>query len=612
MSSAFVSSLVKDFGSEYGKQYGENGAVEFTKHGVRGESSRKVEGYLTAAFARISRGVSRNDLESYVKNVFDSDDCTRDDLEDFVSMVFQSRECRGDGKGERMAFYHLMFILYKYVPNTVLELLKLVPEYGYWKDYQNMIEMSFTENCDSMRECIYNIWVEQLKNDIYTIENDTGGELSLASKYFPKEGRSLDRKYKICESIARMYFNDYRVLKDTILKRFRKEVLSPLTKKIGIIERMMSTNEWDKIVFKLVPGRCLNINRKAFLNIKKDNSSRHPYDEIRNKCRDNLTNHLEMVKTGNSKINGKQMFLHELIGKFINNWSYNSNISEDEKSLIEAQWEDHYKHYEQMVKEGSGLDKVMVLADFSGSMAGEPMKVAGALAIMISSLLPKPWKNKFISFDSNPSLIEIPDVRLSEKVEYCMNSPWGGHTDFLAAIHLILKVGIDNKLSADEMPEKLVVVSDMQFDSSTKSDIFNSRYYLFNEYGNNGFNKVKPDIKDKTTHDIISESFKQAGIKACGKPWEAPTIVYWNVRCGNGFPVQSDTPNTQLLSGFSLSLLKLVLDNGAIDNMKQPTPYETFLNAVRSEKYSAVRDIINSLNEKPYFKSVEDDWEQVN
>ena len=45
-------------------------------------------------------------------------------------------------------------------------------------------------------------------------------------------------------------------------------------------------------------------------------------------------------------------------------------------------------------------------------------------------------------------------------------------------------------------------------------------------------------------------AFYKAGMQVCGAPWTPPTIVYWNVRDTGGFPVQSNTPNTQMLSGF--------------------------------------------------------------
>jgi hypothetical protein len=48
-------------------------------------------------------------------------------------MAFQTRWCRG-GKAERKLFYVLLAYLYARFPTVVLGLLRLVPEYGYWKD----------------------------------------------------------------------------------------------------------------------------------------------------------------------------------------------------------------------------------------------------------------------------------------------------------------------------------------------------------------------------------------------------------------------------------------------------------------------------------------------
>ena len=167
--------------------------------------------------------------------------------------------------------------------------------------------------------------------------------------------------------------------------------------------------------------------------------------------------------------------------------------------MVNAQWNDHKKYYEDMIKGGSGLDRTMVLADFSGSMAGDPLKVAASMAIMVSSILPKPWRNKFISFESRPQLLEIPEGGLYEKLNYVLNSPWGGNTDFIAAIQLILKVGIDNKLKREEMPDKLIVVSDMQFDSACKCD----RYGDYSEFNYWGGKNTNMDMKNNTTHDWI-------------------------------------------------------------------------------------------------------------
>ena len=231
-----------------------------------------------------------------------------------------------------------------------------------------------------------------------------------------------------------------------------------------------------------------------------------------------------------------------------------------------------------------GLDRCMVLSDFSGSMSGTPMEVSAALGIMISSILLEPWRNKFITFESNPQLLEIPDKSLADKMKYVLNTPWGGNTDFLAAIQLILDVGIKHRLSANDMPNKLIVISDMQFDRATETvtswcATSNNNYRLFNdilEVIQSILLLEKPSMSDETTHQKDSNGILQAGLQVCGSPWTPPTIVYWNVRDTGGFPVQSNTPNTQMLTGFSLSLLKLVLDNGDLSSVKPPTPYDTF------------------------------------
>ncbi len=47
----------------------------------------------------------------------------------------------------------------------------------------------------------------------------------------------------------------------------------------------------------------------------------------------------------------------------------------------------------------------------------------------------------------------------------------------------------------------------------------------------------------------------------CGTPYPAPRIIFWNLRGDTlGSPAKSDDSNVQLLSGFSPSLLKHVME----------------------------------------------------
>jgi NACalpha-BTF3-like transcription factor len=64
----------------------------------------------------------------------------------------------------------------------------------------------------------------------------------------------------------------------------------------------------------------------------------------------------------------------------------------------------------------------------------------------------------------------------------------------------------------------------------------------------------------ETQHELLVRKYKVAGLKACGEPWKPPHIIFWNLR-GNttGFPATADTEGVTMLSGFSPSLLKLLL-----------------------------------------------------
>ena len=105
----------------------------------------------------------------------------------------------------------------------------------------------------------------------------------------------------------------------------------------------------------------------------------------------------------------------------------------------------HYKNYKDMAENGSGLDRCMVLSDFSGSigntngsfcctwnMIGNIFRNHGVINLSLLKAIHNCWK-----FQINLWRIKC----------YVLNTPWGGNTDFLAAIQLILDVGIKHRLS---------------------------------------------------------------------------------------------------------------------------------------------------------------------
>merc|ERR1712012_827890 len=102
--------------------------------------------------------------------------------------------------------------------------------------------------------------------------------------------------------------------------------------------------------------------------------------------------------------------------------------------------------------------------------------------------------------------------------------------------------------------------------------------------------------------------FKETGVQTCGKEWDAPHIIYWNLRGDtSGFPAQADTPGVTMLSGFSPSLMKLLLDGDPLkvdeveevegeeqQNAKKnkKDPYFTLRKALDDEEYDQVREVL--------------------
>lgn len=104
-----------------------------------------------------------------------------------------------------------------------------------------------------------------------------------------------------------------------------------------------------------------------------------------------------------------------------------------------------------------------------------------------------------------------------------------------------------------------------------------------------------------------------------GRPYTAPRIVFWNLRGDTiGFPVSKDTPNTQMLSGFSPALLKQVLsgsdvageeverevtlpDGSVVTKIVRegPTPEQTLRNILDDEAFDPVRVALTTVYTGP-------------
>jgi hypothetical protein len=241
------------------------------------------------------------------------------------------------------------------------------------------------------------------------------------------------------------------------------------------------------------------------------------------------------------------------------------------------------------VPNGLNFGKLLPLVDVSASMKGTPMEVAIALGILVSMTCDIAWRNRFITFETNPTWVDLSDcTTLFSKVKKTQRAPWSGSTNFEAAFEMILKVACDAKLNPDQIPD-LIVFSDMQFNSA----------------GSFG----------ETMFMLMTRRFSEEGIKICGSPWPLPKIIFWNIAGDTrGYPVDANQPNVQMLSGFSPSLLKLLLSGEPLVNevlaedgtmlKQQISPAETLRKALDDSRYFPIRKILSESVEGLFKKYV--------
>ena len=237
-----------------------------------------------------------------------------------------------------------------------------------------------------------------------------------------------------------------------------------------------------------------------------------------------------------AKIKGKQCFPHELVKKVIGG-RHASTLEDD---LVNAQWAAMKRDVvEQIAATGAKRGALTALVDVSGSMAGVPMEVSIALGLLVSDLADEPFQHRVLTFESQPRWHKIPSTSSPvEQIRNLQRAPWGGSTNFAAAMDLLLTACVEGNVAREDVPD-LIVFSDMQFDQAHEGPW-------------------------ETHHERLQRTWAEKG-------YELPSITYWNLRgdTQGGFMADSKTPGVRLLSGFSPALLKLVLTGAEIDTVEE-------------------------------------------
>lgn len=190
----------------------------------------------------------------------------------------------------------------------------------------------------------------------------------------------------------------------------------------------------------------------------------------------------------------------------------------------------------------------LVVADVSGSMSGDPMAVSVSLALYFAERNKGQFQNHFLTFSANPKLQRITGSTLRDKMNSIESSEWGMNTDLEAVFNLIINTAVKNDTPVEEMPETIYIISDMEFDSC---------------------------VEDDTNYNVMKKKFEANGYKL-------PNIVFWQVNArGGNLPVKHNENGVAMVSGFSPSIFKLVVEN--------KTPEQVMFDVINSERYSPIK-----------------------
>jgi len=408
-----------------------------------------------------------------------------------MKILFWSRDVRG-GAGERKVFRDILSWLVLNHPQSVSENIHLIPEYGRWDDVLTLVGTPL----ETEMFCL-----------IKTALSNMDG---LCAKWMPRKGGVANKLRKMFRLNPKQY----------------RKMLVNLT---NVVETKMCSKDWESIDYSKLPSLASSRYQNSF---QRNDTKR--YEEYK-----------EKLLNGEAKVNASTLYPYDVI-KSMNNGG--------DLVVCEKQWESLPNYMD------NSDERILPVVDVSGSMScsvgDNPnlscMDVAISLGMYISERNVGIFENMFITFSERPRIEYLKGNTLKERYTNLGSSDWGYNTDFIKVFQLILEQAVNNNVSEDQMPTKIIVLSDMEFD-------------------------VADGSYDDTAYGYIRRIYEEKG-------YRLPDIIFWNLNArGGNFPVDYTTNGTALVSGFSPSILKSVL------KCEDFSPLNVMLDTIGSERYEKIK-----------------------
>lgn len=486
----------------------EDNNVKLTENGDKSYRSTLNKVLDMFAFGGAYRNRSTEDCILLFKNAFEEDEILA------VKCLFYLRDIRG-GQGERRYFREIIRWLGYNHSEVVLRNLENIAEYGRWDDFYSLVGTPIENK-------VFEFLYHQLALDV---ECKTP---SLLAKWLKSENTSSVRSRQLGE-ITRKHFK-------MTPKQYRK-TLSTLRERINIVERLMSSNRWNEIEFDKIPSKAGFKYRNAFAR----------KDIIKAKYE-------KFAKDKTTTVNADTLYPHDIA-----HMAFASSylpLDSSERLMISKYWDNLPNYYNGNQENG------IAIVDVSRSMLGTPMEAAVSMGTYIADKAHGPFAGHFITFSAKPKLVKFEGVDIVDKLCRCKSADWGNNTNIQAVFDMLLNLGIKDNIPPEDMPNRIYIFSDMEFDRCICSK----------------------DSENCWFADCLSKSQIDGVIEDAAKKWQAagyeiPQIIFWNL-CARNNTIPAIGPGFSYISGFSPVMIEAILSGkDGVDLM---------LEKLNSDRYSKV------------------------
>ena len=492
--------MLKALKNEANKTYTENGAV----------SNRTTGKDCLDLFATI--GALRRENEKEIVTRFMRAYTENADIA--MKILFFSRDIRG-GLGERRVFRTIMKWLAENEKKAVVHNLPFVAEYGRWDDILVLLDTPCRSEALALLK-------KQFQADLAALDAD--GEVSLLGKWLPSVNASNEHTVLMAKQIAKSF---------GLSDRDYRKALVKLRAHIRILENNLREKDYT-FDYSKQPSKAMFKYRRAFMR-----NDGERYGAF-----------MEKVERGEAKLHTGTLLPYELVEPYLQLSYYGGDfmrpISDEEKRSLNATWA--------ALEDFATDENALAIVDTSGSMyewyKPMPAAVALSLGLYFAERAKGPYRNHFIEFSAHPELIEIKGETFADRLRYIASFNEVANTNIEAVFDLILDAAVNNNVPQSDLPAKLYIISDMEFDACVSGA--------------------------KLTN------FENAKRKFARHGYKLPQLVFWNVASRNQQqPVTINDRGVALVSGCSPRIFSMAME-GELD------PYAFMLSVIDTERYAPI------------------------